>query len=66
MGNWDRFAPKAEVLAVLRRAGVPEETLEAVDAELDDPVDLDDAANRLGLRYGISLNSLISSMGGSP
>ena len=66
MSNRDHFAPKAEVLYVLRRAGMPEETLKAVEAEFDDPVDLDHAANLLGRRYGISLNSLISSMGGSP
>ena len=49
--------PKAEVLAVLRRSGVPEETVEALDAALDTTRD----AN-LFLRYGITLDSL----GGSP
>ena len=56
---------KAEVLAVLRRSGVPEETVQALDAALDDPVDVTRDAN-LFLRYGITLDSLIDSMGGSP
>ena len=56
---------KAEVLAVLRRSGVPEETVQALDAALDDPVDVTRDAN-LFLRYGITLDSLIDRMGGSP
>jgi hypothetical protein len=56
---------KAEVLAVLRRLGVSEETLDAVDAEFDDPISLDELGNFL-LPYGISHDSIISSMGGSP
>jgi hypothetical protein len=56
---------KAEVLAVLRRSGVPEQTVQALDAALDDPVDVTRDAN-LFLRYGITLDSLIDRMGGSP
>ena len=40
---------KAEVLAVLRRAGTPDETLQALDAALDDPVDLRRDGNLLAL-----------------
>jgi hypothetical protein len=56
---------KEEILTVLRRAGAPPETLDALDAELPDPVSRTDAANILG-RYGITLDSVISAMGGSP
>jgi hypothetical protein len=56
---------KAEVLAVLRRSGIPEQTVQALDAALDDPVDVTRDAN-LFLRYGITLDSLIDRMGGSP
>ena len=57
--------PKGEVLAVLRRSGVPEETVQALDAALDDPVDVTRDGILL-LRYGITLDSLTDSMGGSP
>jgi hypothetical protein len=56
---------KAEVLAVLRRAGVSEATVAALDAQLRDPVDIDRDAN-LFLRYGLTLDVLIDRMGGSP
>ena len=59
------FLAKDDILAVLLRAGVPGETLRALDAALPDPVGLTDAANILG-RYGITLDSVISAMGGSP
>jgi hypothetical protein len=59
------FRRKEEILAVLRRAGVPEETLDALEAALPDPVAVTDAANILA-RHGINLNSIISAMGGSP
>jgi hypothetical protein len=59
------FLRKDDILAVLRRASVPEETLHALDAALPDPVGLTDAANIPG-RYGITLDSVISAMGGSP
>jgi hypothetical protein len=59
------FLAKDDILAVLLRAGVPEETMRALDADLPDPVGLTDAANILG-RYGITLDSVISAMGGSP
>jgi hypothetical protein len=56
---------KAEVLAVLRRAGVSEATVAALDAQLRDPVDVDRDAN-LFLQYGLTLDVLIDCMGGSP
>jgi hypothetical protein len=60
-----RMRPKSEVLAILRRAGVSEETVEALDAELRDPVDLDRDAN-VFLRHGITRDYIIDRMGGSP
>jgi hypothetical protein len=56
---------KQDLLATLRRLGVGEETIRALDAELDDPADVEQAAN-VAARYGITLDRLIDRMGGSP
>jgi hypothetical protein len=56
---------KANLLAVLRRAGVPPDTIQALDAALDDPVDVERDAGLL-MRYGITRDRLVESMGGSP
>lgn len=56
---------KPNVLAVLRRTGVPEQTVQALSAVLEDPVDLRRDGNLLG-RYGITLDSLMDRLGGSP
>jgi hypothetical protein len=56
---------KREVLAVLRRAALPESTVQALDAALVDPVDLRRDGDLLS-RHGISLDGLIDRMGGSP
>jgi hypothetical protein len=56
---------KAELLAVLRRAGTPEETIQALDAVLDDPVDLERDRSLLA-HYGITRGRLTDAMGGSP
>ena len=65
MGDEPDARRKTEILAVLRRAGYSEQTVAALDAELQDPVDVDRDAN-VFLRYGITLDSLIDRMGGSP
>jgi hypothetical protein len=57
--------PKATVLEVLHRAGVPDQTVRALNAALDDPIDLRRDGNVL-LSYGITLDRLIDRMGGSP
>jgi hypothetical protein len=57
--------PKAGVLTVLRRTGVSERTVQALNAALEDPVDLRRDGNLL-LRHGITLDRLIDHMGGSP
>jgi hypothetical protein len=56
---------KADVLALLRRAGVAEQPVEALDAELRDPVDLDRDGN-VFFRHGITVDHLIDRMAGSP
>lgn len=52
------------VVEKLRRAGLPELAAEAM-RELPDPVELKDA-QEWGLRRGITIDSLVSRMGGSP
>ena len=56
---------KADLFVVLRRAGVSEETIEALDAALEDPVDLNRDSNVLA-RYGITYDWLTDRMGASP
>ena len=56
---------KAFLFDVLRRAGTPEATIEALDAVLDDPVDLDRDGTLLA-RYGITRAQLEDELGGSP
>jgi hypothetical protein len=56
---------KAEVLKVLRRSGVDEETIRALEVALRDPVDIERDANLFG-RYGITRDALVNRMGGSP
>jgi hypothetical protein len=55
---------KAEALAALRRAGVPPETIRALDAVLEDPVDLTRDAEVLA-HYGITRDAVVDWMGGS-
>jgi hypothetical protein len=57
--------PKEEFLHVLRRAGIPEETIKAADEQLHDPVD----QKRDGIflvTHGLDRDQLVSRMGGSP
>jgi hypothetical protein len=56
--------PRHELVDVLRKAGVFE-VAELVESSLPDPVNCDDAAALLAL-YGITRDSLISRLGGSP
>jgi hypothetical protein len=60
-----KLRSKADVLVVLRHAGVDEHTIEALDAVLEDPVDLDRDAELLA-RYGITRTRVVDLMGGSP
>jgi hypothetical protein len=65
MSDQSDLRSKAHVIALLRRIGVPEETVTALDAVLDDPVDLVRDANLLA-SYGLTRDNLIDRMGGSP
>jgi hypothetical protein len=56
---------KAEAVEVLRRAGVPEETIRELMAALPDPIDMERDANLLA-SYGITREHLVDRMGGSP
>ena len=59
------YRSKAYVLSVLRRIGVPPETIAEIDSKLPDPVDIDEAGAIL-LPYGLTLDEAISRLGGSP
>jgi hypothetical protein len=57
--------PKKDFLDVLRRAGIPEETINAAAEQLHDPVD----QKRDGIflvTHGLDRDQLVSRMGGSP
>ena len=60
-----RYCSKAELLRVLEREAMPDETIAEIAAKLPDPVDLHDAAT-LFQRYGVTRDQLISRLGGSP
>jgi hypothetical protein len=55
----------AEAARVLRRTGTPEPVIDAMEAELPDPFDTD-ATESFFERYGVSRDSLVDAMGGSP
>jgi hypothetical protein len=56
---------KTELLQVLRRLGVAEETIAEIGAKLPELVDLDDAGALLQT-YGLTRDEAISRLGGSP
>jgi hypothetical protein len=57
--------PKKDFLQLLARTGVPEETVNAADEQLRDPIDLERDATFL-VRHGLDRDQLMSRMGGSP
>jgi hypothetical protein len=57
--------PKAALLGVLRRTGFPEETIQAVERAVRDPLDARRDGNLLA-QYGITRDRLVDRMGGSP
>ena len=56
---------KKDILVVLHKAGIPDDTIKAIDAQLPDPVDLDRDGPLLQ-RHGITHDALVSALGGSP
>jgi hypothetical protein len=56
---------KDEARRVMQRAGIPPETIDGLLAELHDPVDFDRDRQALE-RHGVTRDSLIDLMGGSP
>jgi hypothetical protein len=65
MSDTPDLRSKADVLAVLRRAGIPETTVQRLKAVLKDPVDLRRDENLLA-EFGVTRDELIDRMGGSP
>ena len=57
--------PKKDFLDVLRRAGIPEETIKAAAEQLHDPVDHERDGIFL-VTHGLECDQLVSLMGGSP
>ena len=61
----EKELPKHEVLAILRRLGISPATIEAIDREVGDPVQLERDGAILA-NHGVTRDLLISRMGGSP
>jgi hypothetical protein len=64
-GDERHLQSKAELIQILHRLAVPQETIDELDARLPDPVDLD-AAGSLLQSYGLTRDAVISRLGGSP
>jgi hypothetical protein len=56
---------KAELLRGLRRIGIAPETIAEIDSKLPDQYDIDKAGALLQ-SYGITMDGVISLLGGSP
>ena len=56
---------KADALEMLRRARFSDETIQALESRLDDPIDTQRDATLLA-QYGVTIDELINRMGGSP
>ena len=61
----EKELPKHEVLVILRRLGISPATIEAIDREVGDPVQLERDGAILA-NHGVTRDLLISRMGGSP
>jgi hypothetical protein len=56
---------KKRVLEVLRKVGIPDETVKEIDEDLEDPIKIPRDEVFL-LQHGITRGELTSMMGGSP
>jgi hypothetical protein len=56
---------RADLVQVLHRLGLPEATIAEIEAQLSDPVDIDEAGALLQ-NYGLTRDAVISRLGGSP
>jgi hypothetical protein len=56
---------KAELIHVLHRLGIPEETIAEIGSKLPEMIDLDEAGALLQ-SYGLTRDAAISRLGGSP
>jgi hypothetical protein len=61
----DAPRPKSQIIQALHQAGIAQQTIDALEAQLPDPVDLDRDGNLL-FAYGITWDRLIDRAGGSP
>ena len=59
-----RAKPRGELVAVLRKAGLPE-LIPAAERELPDRVE-EEELERFGKRHGLTKDWMVSRMGGSP
>jgi hypothetical protein len=60
-----RTVAKKDFFRILRAAGVPEETIKAIDEQLQDPIDLERDGVFL-VTHGLDSDQLMSRMGASP
>jgi hypothetical protein len=65
MRSDDHLLAKAEVLELLARSAVAQETIAELATKLSDPVDLH-TDGALLQAYGVTRDALISRLGGSP
>ena len=63
-GSPDALRSKSELIRVLRRAGIAPETIDALERELEDPVDLNRDGHLLAA-HGITRDRLMERFGGS-
>jgi hypothetical protein len=57
--------PKANLLEVMQRLGIPAETIDEIDSKLPEVMDMDECGAVLQ-SYGLTRDAAISALGGSP
>ena len=61
----NHYCSKADALRILARLGISQEMIAEIGAQLPDPVDLHESGALLQA-YGLTLDAVISRLGGSP